>query len=158
VPQEIFRQTNFNGGELSPKAVGRRDLEAYVSSLALCENMQVMAEGPIRRRGGLRHVDLIRNRLLPLEVDAVTVTAPNGGDGENVLDGSVLVTTTEIGTADPYVIAEFDFGAPVEVALVDLLNYAILPGGTGGGGGGVPPADPAPPQYPWDRPELTNIP
>lgn len=154
MPQEIFRQSNFNGGELSPKAISRRDLEVYPSSLAICVNMLPMAEGPIRRRPGLRHVDMVRNRITAVDIEGVVVTAPNGGVAENILDGSVLSTTTAIGTTTDYVIAEFDFGTPVEVGLIDVLNYAIQPGGGGGGGGGQP--DPAPPQYPWDRPiELT---
>jgi hypothetical protein len=146
MPQEIFRQTNFNGGELSPKAIGRRDLEAYASSLALSVNMIPMAEGPIRRRPGLRHVDVIRRKLGPLDVSGVTVTTPNGGDGAAALDGTVLTTTAPIGAGPTYVIAEFDFGAPVEVGLVDLLNFAIRPAGAG-------EPDPAPPQYPWERPD-----
>lgn len=153
MPQEVLRQSNFNGGELSPQAIGRRDLKAYVSSLALCVNHIPSAEGPIRRRPGLAHVDRIRNRLDLVPTDGVTVTAPNGGTPAAVLDGTVLLTTTEIGATSPYVIAEFDFGGPVEVGLVDLVNFSLVPDGftpTPGGGDEGDVGGPAPPQYPWD--------
>lgn len=154
MPQEILRQSNFNGGELSPQAIGRRDLRAYVSSLALCVNHMPRAEGPIRRRPGLAHVDRVRNRLELLALDDVVVTAPNGGTAGAILDGSVLVTTTPIGTTDPYVIAEFEFADPVEVGLIDIINFSIVPTGYappegGGGSGEGEVGGPAPPQYPW---------
>lgn len=145
MPQEVFRQTNFNGGELSPKAISRRELEAYASSLALCENMIPMAEGPIRRRGGLRHLDLVRNRLELVDLSGVTSTSPSGGDAADALVGGLLTTTTPIGASAAYVVAVYDFGVPTEVSLVDLLDFAIIPTA------GVTP-DPAPPQYPWERP------
>lgn len=162
MPQEILRQSNFNGGELSPQAIGRRDLKAYASSLALCVNMLPMAEGPIRRRPGLKHVDLVRNRLERMAVTAPMLTTPNGGTAADALDGPGMETTAPMGAADGYVVLEIDFGAPVEVGMVDLIDFLIKPpsGGGGGGGGELDPLpDPTPPQYPWDRPydEQVNI-
>lgn len=139
--QEILRQVNFNGGELSPQAVGRRDLKAYASSLALALNMMATPEGPLRRRPGLRHVATIRNKLAVVSLDGAALAAPNGGEVEDLDDGG-LVTTTAIEATDPYVVLEIDFGAPVEVGLVDLTDFAMFEsGGT--------PGDPAPPQLPW---------
>lgn len=148
MPQEILRQVNFNGGELSPQAVGRRDLKAYVSSLALAENLIATAEGPIRRRPGLRHVDRIRNRLEPVSLEAATYATPNGGDAGD-LGGGGLRTETAMEAADPYVVLEIDFGAPTAVSLVDLIDFSLITaGGDPGEDGGA-----APPQYPWpDRP------
>nr|WP_312054623.1 hypothetical protein [Brevundimonas diminuta] len=157
MPQEILRQSNFNGGELSPQAVGRRDLKAYASSLALCVNMLPMAEGPIRRRPGLKHVDLVRNRLERVNVTAGMLSAPNGGAAAEVLGGAGMETTTALGVDGGYVVLALDFGAPVEVGMVDLIDFLIkAPSGGGGGGGGGgdldPLPDPTPPQYPWDPP------
>ena len=148
MPQEILRQVNFNGGELSPQAVGRRDLKAYVSSLALAENLMTMAEGPIRRRPGLKHVDRIRNRLETVSLSGATYATPNGGDGED-LGGAGLVTTEPVEAADPYVIVEIDFGEAVEVGLVDLTDFALFESGGA-------PGDPAPPQLPWWKDPLNN--
>ena len=154
MPQEILRQSNFNGGELSPQAVGRRDLKAYASSLALCVNMLPMAEGPIRRRPGLKHVDLVRNRLERVDVTAAMLSAPNGGAAAEVLGGTGMETTEALGVSEGYVVLQIDFGAPVEVGMVDLVDFLIKPpseGGGGGGGGDLDPLpDPTPPQYPWD--------
>lgn len=154
--QEILRQVNFNGGELSPQAVGRRDLKAYVSSLALALNMLATSEGPIRRRPGLRHVDLIRNRLEPSPFTEAMLSAPNGGDVADLAAGSGFATTTPMEAVNPYVVVEIDFGAPVEIGLVDLIDFAVVAPGSGGGGGeggGLP----APPQFPWEPLRPDNI-
>lgn len=148
MPQEILRQSNFNGGELSPQAVGRRDLKAYASSLALCVNMLPMAEGPIRRRPGLKHVDKIRNRLEGLPVTEGMVTAPNGGEVWKAFMGEGFETTTAMGTIDPYVLLDIDFGAPTALSMVDLVDFLIKPASSGGGDLDPLP-DPIPPQYPW---------
>lgn len=147
MPQEILRQVNFNGGELSPQAVGRRDLKVFASSLAMAENLMTTAEGPVRRRPGLSHIDLIRKRLEPVPLDGATLTAPNGGTPAD-LGGSGLRTVTPMEALDPYVILQVDFGTPTSVNLVDLIDFALITAG------GAPENDggPAPPQYPWDRP------
>lgn len=147
MPREILRQSNFTGGELDPRCVGRRDLKAYASSLALAVNLLPLPQGPVRRRPGLRHADWIRNRLELVDLSGVTVTAPNGGDGPDLITGETpFQTVTALGTTDGYVIAELDFGAPVEIGLVDLINFALVPAGTSTGD---PDPDPSPPQFPW---------
>lgn len=158
MPLELIRQSNFNGGELSPQAIGRRDLKAYASSLALSINMVARPEGPMTRRPGLRHVDLVRNLLEPVAVEAAMITTPNGGDPATALDGTGLITTTPLGTTDPYVVLEIDFGVPTRVGVVDLANVSLYPAvGTPPGGDEGQGTDPSPPQYPWtgggiDRP------
>lgn len=149
MPQEVLRQSNFNGGALSPKAIGRRDLKAYASSVALCVNMMTTAEGPLRRRGGFRHIDLVRNRLEAVPITAAMLTAPNGGTVADVLGGGGLETTTPVGSTDGYVVLEIDFGAPTEVSMFDLVDFVVTPPSAGGGGGLDPLPDPTPPQYPW---------
>lgn len=150
MPQEVLRQSNFNGGALSPKATGRRDLKAYASSVALCVNMMTTAEGPLRRRGGFRHIDLVRNRLEGVPITAAMLTAPNGGTVADVLGGVGLETTTAVGATDGYVVLEIDFGAPTEVSMFDLVDFVVTGPSSGGGGGGLDPLpDPTPPQYPW---------
>lgn len=150
MPQEVLRQSNFNGGALSPKAIGRRDLKAYASSVALCVNMMTTAEGPLRRRGGFRHIDLVRNKLASVPIAAGMLTAPNGGTVADVLGGVGLETTTPVGTTNGYVVLEIDFGAPTAVSMFDLVDFVVTPPSGGGGGGGLDPLpDPTPPQYPW---------
>lgn len=151
---EIHRQSNFTGGELGPRFLGRRDLKAYASSLALCENLLPLPQGPIIRRPGLGHLDMIRNRLAPVEITASMLTAPHGGDVAALVAGDGLVTADTIGADNPHVLLQIDFGAPTTVAMIDLVDFAVVEAGGGGGGGGdggpgdLP--DPTPPQYPWN--------
>ena len=51
-----YLQRSFSGGEISPSMFGRIDDQKYQSGLALCRNMVVMAQGPIRNRAGLEFV------------------------------------------------------------------------------------------------------
>lgn len=142
MPREIFRQANFTGGEIDPRCVGRRDLKAYTSSLALSANLMPMPQGPLLRRPGLAHVDRVRNQLEAVSIAGATVTAPNGGTAADLQAGTGMVTTEPLGTTDGYVIAEVDFGTPTAVSLVDLIDFAFDPDGSGGGTA-------PPPDFPW---------
>lgn len=152
--QEVLRQSNFNGGELAPSAVGRRDLKAYASSLALAVNCKITPEGPLLRRGGFRHVDMIRRRLEPVVLETATLTAPNGGVAGDVLGFGGMETATAVGSTDGYVVLEIDFGAPTEVAMFDLIDFVAVEPSLGDPD---PLPDPPPFQYPWERPELIAV-
>lgn len=148
---EVHHQANFTGGEIGPRFLGRRDLKAYASSLAYAENMLPLPQGPIVRRPGLGHLDMIRNRLEAVEITAGMLSAPNGGEVADLIGGSGFVTATVIGTDDPHVLLQIDFGAPTAVGMIDLTDFALVATGGGGGGGGDPDPlpGPTPPQYPW---------
>lgn len=144
---EVLRQSAFTGGEQDPKCRGRRDLKSYYVSLDKAENLLPIPQGPVRRRGGLAHVDMVRNRLETVPLDMAVKTAPNGGDPAAAVSGSRMVTTTALGDTDPYVVIELDFVTPTAVGMVDLIDVAVVPSGY------VPGADDpeAPPiQRPWD--------
>lgn len=142
--EEVFRQANFTAGELDPSCLGRRDLKPYSAALALCVNMLPIPQGPIRRRPGLAHCAMIRNRLEAVATDGVTVTVPNGGLAANLTNGTGFESDTGLSSTDGYVVAEFDFGAPVAIGMVDLIDFAFV------AGGGV--AEPPGPQFPWWKP------
>jgi len=144
MPLEVFRQSVFTGGELDPAMVARRDLKAYGSMLAYSLNLMPRPQGPLHRRPGLEHIDLIRNRLEAVATGGATVTAPSGGTPANLTDGAGMTTTTNLGATSGYVIAEFDFGAPVAIGMVDLTDFAFI----AAGGAVAPP----PPDYPWYDP------
>jgi hypothetical protein len=148
MPEEIFRQANFTGGELDPRCIGRRDLKSYARSLAIMQDHLPMPQGPALRRPGLAHVDLVRNRLEAVPLGTATFTAPNGGDATSLKLGTGMTTDAGLEATNGYVIAEIDFGSPVEVGLVDLVDFGFAPGDGGGGGdeGGIRPA---PPGFPW---------
>ena len=51
-----YLQRSFTGGEVSPAMYGRIDDQKYQSGLALCRNMVVLAQGPVRNRSGFEFV------------------------------------------------------------------------------------------------------
>lgn len=153
MPVEILRQQNWNNGELDPHMLGRRDLKAYYNSAALIENVALMPQGAKRRRPGQPFVDYLRHEIEAVALDAATLTAPNGGTAANaaVEDGTRLVTTGGMGTDDPYVILEIDFGEAVEVHLVDVIDAGAQ---ADGGESPLPPGI----EYPWNNGWLASIP
>lgn len=63
-------QRVFVGGEISPGLHARSDLQRYLSSLALCENMIVSAQGGVYSRPGTRYIGSLsypgrKGRLIP---------------------------------------------------------------------------------------------
>lgn len=153
--QEILRQANFNSGELSPQATARRDLKAYASSLAMCENMVPMAEGPVRRRPGTEHIGFVRNKLQLVPITEAMLSVPNGGTAASLVAGVGFETTAPMGTESGYVMLEIDFGNPTEVAMFDIVDFVVKSPSSGGGGGTLDPLpDPTPPQYPWGPTQL----
>lgn len=54
-------QTNFTGGEISPRLRGRVDLTKYTSSLAHCENFIVFPHGGVTKRSGTRFVAEVKD-------------------------------------------------------------------------------------------------
>lgn len=146
MPSEILRQSNFTGGELDPNMLGRRELKAYFTTLAGAQNMMPMPQGPIVRRPGFAYVAPIRNPLVAVAIPAGAITAPNGGTADDARAPGFIpspTTTADLGTTDPYVILAFDFGAPVAVGLVDVVDYCVVPDSDSTGD--VPnPTDPFP--------------
>lgn len=65
-------QSNFNGGEFSPLAVGRVDIDRYPTGLATCLNYIPMLQGGKTRRTGTKFVEEVKDstkttRLIPFE-------------------------------------------------------------------------------------------
>jgi hypothetical protein len=54
------------------------------------------------------------------------ITAPNGGTKANLIDqdGSTNFTTNAV-SGDPFVVAEFDLGAAVKVAFIDVIGFRV---------------------------------
>lgn len=52
--------TSFNGGELSPLLDGRVDQDKYFTGCKTLTNFIPTVQGPVRRRGGTRHVGLAK--------------------------------------------------------------------------------------------------
>lgn len=61
-------QTNFTGGEISPRLYGRVDLQKYATSVERCENFIIFPHGGITKRSGTRFISEVKysNRITKL--------------------------------------------------------------------------------------------
>lgn len=145
--QEIVRQVNFNIGEIDPRTDARSDLKVYYAALELAENLVTTPVGPIVRRPGTVFIDKARHVLeaVPVEAGNVFIGGLGGTAADLVAADGVLFTTTAIGIG-PATLFILDLGAPTEVALIDLMDYAMVEPAA--------PAGPAPPPfvYPYEPP------
>lgn len=53
-------QTNFTGGEISPRLYGRVDLQKYATSVERCENFIIFPHGGITKRSGTRYLEEVK--------------------------------------------------------------------------------------------------
>ncbi len=52
----VLAQTSFTAGELSPRIMGRTDMDRYAYGLKRCRNAYPVKHGGVRRRPGFRHI------------------------------------------------------------------------------------------------------
>jgi hypothetical protein len=119
-----YTQNNFLSGTLDPRASARVETDAYNNGALVLRNVVPIHLGGVRRRPGLRHAALLPNQLTRI-TSGVTITAPNGGTTTNANDdtGTTLVTTTNnVGTTDPYVVLHYDLGSAKDVQFVDCMD------------------------------------
>jgi hypothetical protein len=122
-------QNNFLSGVLDPRAQGRVDTNAYISSLLQGTNIELVHLGGVQRRRGLVQRFVAPNKLTLL---TGTYTTPNGpvahvGLGTNV-QTNVFTTTTPPNTTDPYVLVHLDLGAAKNVLFADVLALTLASG------------------------------
>jgi hypothetical protein len=62
-------KSSFSGGEISPYLIGRGDLKAYENGMSKMRNLIIYPTGGLRRRPGLRHIDVAlgKGRLVSFE-------------------------------------------------------------------------------------------
>ena len=78
-------QTNFTGGEISPRLLGRVDLTKYTSSMQRCENFICFPHGGITKRSGTRFIAEVKDsskkvRLIPFIFSTVQAYILEFGD------------------------------------------------------------------------------
>ena len=122
-------QNNFLSGVLDPRAQGRVDTNAYISSLQTGTNIELIHLGGVQRRRGLVQKFVAPNQLTLL---TGTYTLPNGpasttGLGTNSQTNS-FVTTTLPNTTDPWVLVHLDLGSAQNVLFADCLNLILASG------------------------------
>lgn len=79
-------QTNFTGGEISPRLLGRVDLTKYTSSVQRCENFICFPHGGVTKRSGTRFVAATKypdrtTKLIPFVFSTVQAYILEFGDG-----------------------------------------------------------------------------
>lgn len=121
-------QNNFLSGVLDPRAQGRVDTNAYISSLLTGINIELVHLGGVQRRRGLVRKFVCPNQLVQL---TGTYTVPNGGTAANLSDNNPLtasVTTTPPNTTNPYVVCHVDLGTAKNVLFADCVAMTLASG------------------------------
>jgi hypothetical protein len=128
-------QSTFTKGEQDPDLSERGDLEAYYDSLASAPNSIFHPQGGFSDRGGFQLCSdaavlasgaerRLRNRIVPLDVTADNLSAPNGGTASRLVDQDASTTlVTNAVTATPFVVFEVDLGQARRVDFVDLEGF-----------------------------------
>lgn len=114
-------QSSFLTGVIDPRAAGRIDTDAYLSALETGTNVVVNHLGGVYRRPGLKFLLQLPN-VLTFQTPS-SATAPEGGTAGNGYDQDTdtLVTTTgNVGTTDPYVVVRYDLGAAASISHADV--------------------------------------
>ena len=125
MPPKVIQQ-RFTSGEFDPLLDARSDTEFYFSGAEQMRNVFVIPQGGFKRRPGLEHIDVV-HEIVNRETSP-TITTPNGGTGANANDDNVsteLITTTSIGTTDPYSIVEYNLGSAKSIAFVDVVGARL---------------------------------
>lgn len=123
-----FIQNSFTSGVLSPLLKGRADIEQYFNGLETGENIVILPQGGLKRRPGTSYVG---TSLPKLSRNTTAPTMPNGGTAANINDDddtTIEQTTTNIGTVNPYVVAQYDLGADTYIEVADLRAVSLTSG------------------------------
>lgn len=123
-----IRQTQFNftSGELDPLLFGRTDIDKYYQGAEEMTNVLILPQGGFKRSSGLEYTDRLHFQVDREE--SPSITTPNGGTGANANDDDLateLITTTNISTINPYVIAQYDLGSSKSIGFVDVVKAKL---------------------------------
>jgi len=125
-------QQRFTQGEIDPAMIARDDVDKYYGALATACNILTLPQGGFKRRPGLQHIDrVLGGSLTKIDGGSITETAPNGGTASNASDqndGTSLITTTTIGTTNPYVVVHYDLGSLQDLGTLYLYGFALSAG------------------------------
>ena len=121
---------NFLSGVLDPRAQGRVDTSAYVSSMLQGINVEMVHLGGVQRRRGLVQEFVCPNALDNL---AGTYTMPNGGTAatlkqawwDTTVQLTSTTTTTPPNTTNPWVLVHVDLGSVQNVLFADVIGLTL---------------------------------
>lgn len=110
---------------------GRTDIDQYYGAASSMQNCITLVQGGFKRRGGLEHIDECLRSLT--FNGSPSITAPNGGTTGNINDRddtTTFVTTSNLSTTNPYVVAQYDLGSTKTIGPVYVDNFALSSAGT----------------------------
>lgn len=124
-------QQRFTQGEFSPEMIGRSDIDQYYSGAETLNNVIVIPQGGVKRRGGTRHITSL---IQQLNVHTPSSASnPNGGTAANSYDvdaSTVMLTTTNISTTNPYIVTSHDLGSDKAIGYVTVSGLKLTVSGT----------------------------
>lgn len=124
-------QTRFTKGEIDPLMLGRVDVDQYYGAAEYMRNAFTLPQGGFKRRPGLEYIGRFLGQLT-LQAPS-SATAPNGGTASNGYDdntATVVLTTTNISTTNPYVVLRYDLGAAYSIGVVYLYGLKLSAAGS----------------------------
>lgn len=130
MPTRILQST-FTQGEFSPEMLARNDVEQYYKGAETLNNVIVLPQGGVKRRGGSRHITSLIQSLNVLTPSSAT--NPNGGTAANAYDidaTTSMVTTNNISTTNPYVVTVYDLGSDQSIGYVTVSGLKLTVSGT----------------------------
>jgi hypothetical protein len=125
--QAKILKTTFTSGELDPSLAAREDIKHYYNGADKLRNVIVRPQGGCDRRWGLRYIDELWPQLS--RRTGMTITAPNGGTTANANDDdvdTVVTTTNNISTTNPYVVLHYDLGSDIEIYAATMRNFELV--------------------------------
>lgn len=128
-------QTNFTAGVMDPLLAAREDISFYYNGLEDGYNVLGIPQGGLTRRPGKQHVAELAKKFELISYSGATPTAPQGGTAANATDNNpatVVTTTNNLSTTNPYVVVHVDFGSAKSVIAVDVVNYLLSAGAVDG--------------------------
>ncbi|MBE2191868.1 MAG: hypothetical protein IAE63_06785 [Alphaproteobacteria bacterium] len=124
-------QTNFTAGVLDALMAAREDTEMYYNGLAAAENLEIQPVGGITVRKGLKKIQRLKNIFSVIDLSGASASAPQGGTAANAIDGdvsTVLTTSNNLSTTNPFVVFHIDFTTAQQVDAVDVVDVLLSSG------------------------------
>lgn len=122
-------QANSITGEIAPGLRARIDLNQFYTAYERMRNAMPQPHGGWRRRPGLAF-----KSILPFTItfsDPASETAPEGGTAASATDqdqSTEVITTTLVGTVDPYVVVRYNLGSAKTIKFADVIGLKLTTG------------------------------
>ena len=114
-------QTNFASGELSPLLKGRTDLDQYYQGVETADNVLIVPQGGLKKRGGTENLGSVIPSLQQL-TGSKTSTMGTVTSAIDDNDPETYVTLGAIGVNITHVFCRYDLGLARTPEIIDIQN------------------------------------